>query len=78
MKIAPDLADADVDEIADLAVELGLAGIVATNTTVSRDGLSTPGVERTRQRRHLRAAGGAREPPRCCDGSTAGSATGWR
>lgn len=44
VKIAPDLSDADVDEIADLAVELGLAGIVATNTTVSRDGLSTPGV----------------------------------
>ena len=45
VKIAPDLADSDIDEIADLAVELGLAGIVATNTTVSRDGLSTPGVD---------------------------------
>ncbi len=45
VKIAPDLSDSDVDEIADLAVELGLAGIVATNTTVSRDGLSTPGVD---------------------------------
>jgi dihydroorotate dehydrogenase len=44
VKIAPDLADTDIDEIADLAVELGLAGIVATNTTVSRDGLNTPGV----------------------------------
>jgi dihydroorotate dehydrogenase len=44
VKIAPDLSDADVDEIADLAVELGLAGIVATNTTISRDGLHTPGV----------------------------------
>jgi dihydroorotate dehydrogenase len=45
VKIAPDLSDDDVDEIADLAVELGLAGIVATNTTVSRNGLTTPGVE---------------------------------
>lgn len=45
VKIAPDLSDQDVDEIADLAVELGLAGIVATNTTISRDGLATPGVE---------------------------------
>ncbi|MDZ4266559.1 MAG: quinone-dependent dihydroorotate dehydrogenase, partial [Mycobacterium sp.] len=45
VKIAPDLADGDIDAIADLAVELGLAGIVATNTTVSRDGLKTPGVE---------------------------------
>lgn len=44
VKIAPDLAGPDIDAIADLAVELGLAGIVATNTTVSRDGLSTPGV----------------------------------
>jgi dihydroorotate dehydrogenase len=39
VKIAPDLADADVDAVADLAVELGLDGIVATNTTISRDGL---------------------------------------
>lgn len=45
VKIAPDLSDADIDEIADLAVELGLAGIVATNTTISRDGLATAGVE---------------------------------
>lgn len=44
VKIAPDLSDADVDAIADLALELGLAGIVATNTTVSREGLVTPGV----------------------------------
>ena len=45
VKIAPDLADDEIDEIADLAVELGLAGIVATNTTVSREGLITPGVD---------------------------------
>ncbi|MGV0645790.1 quinone-dependent dihydroorotate dehydrogenase [Mycolicibacterium sp. XJ2546] len=45
VKIAPDLSDSDVDEIADLAVELGLAGIVATNTTVSREGLRSPGVD---------------------------------
>lgn len=44
VKIAPDLSDDDVDAIADLAVDLGLAGIVATNTTISRDGLVTPGV----------------------------------
>jgi dihydroorotate dehydrogenase len=44
VKISPDLSDADIDDIADLAVELGLAGIVATNTTVSRDALLTPGV----------------------------------
>ncbi len=45
VKIAPDLSDSDIDQIADLAVESGLAGIVATNTTVSRDGLVTPGVD---------------------------------
>ncbi|MGZ4510418.1 MAG: quinone-dependent dihydroorotate dehydrogenase [Mycobacterium sp.] len=45
VKISPDLSDSDVDDIADLAVELGLAGIVATNTTVARDGLLTPGVD---------------------------------
>lgn len=45
VKIAPDLSDADLDKVADLAVELGLAGIVATNTTVSREGLRTPGVD---------------------------------
>jgi dihydroorotate dehydrogenase len=42
VKIAPDLSDEDVDAVADLAVELKLAGIVATNTTVSRAGLRTP------------------------------------
>lgn len=44
VKIAPDLSDEDVDAVADLAVESGIAGIVATNTTISRDGLTTPGV----------------------------------
>ena len=39
VKIAPDLADPDVDAVADLALELGLDGIIATNTTISRDGL---------------------------------------
>jgi dihydroorotate dehydrogenase len=42
VKIAPDLADADVDAVADLAVELGLDGIIATNTTIGRQGLATP------------------------------------
>lgn len=48
VKIAPDLADEDVDAVADLAVELGLDGIVATNTTIGHDrgpgGLSGPPV----------------------------------
>src|SRR5579875_1271261 len=41
VKIAPDLADGDVDAIADLALELGLDGIIATNTTIARPGLVT-------------------------------------
>ena len=41
VKIAPDLADEDVLAVADLAIELGLAGVIATNTTLSRSGLKT-------------------------------------
>ncbi|NKI43976.1 quinone-dependent dihydroorotate dehydrogenase [Streptomyces physcomitrii] len=43
VKIAPDLADEDIDAVADLALELGLDGIIATNTTIGRAGLSSPG-----------------------------------
>lgn len=42
VKIAPDLADADIEAIADLAIELGLAGVIATNTTIGRENLKTP------------------------------------
>jgi dihydroorotate dehydrogenase len=42
VKIAPDLADDDVRAVADLALELSLDGVVATNTTVSRAGLASP------------------------------------
>ena len=42
VKIAPDLADKDVVSVADLAVSLGLDGIVATNTTLGRNGLRSP------------------------------------
>ena len=45
VKIAPDLADRDVDAIADLAVELGLDGIIATNTTIARPGLASDPAE---------------------------------
>lgn len=45
VKIAPDLTDEQVVKIAGLAVDLGLAGIIATNTTIARDGLvSAPAV----------------------------------
>jgi dihydroorotate dehydrogenase len=41
VKISPDMSDEDIDAVADLALELGLAGIVATNTTLQRENLST-------------------------------------
>lgn len=41
VKIAPDLADEDIDDIADLALRLGLDGIIATNTTIARTNLTT-------------------------------------
>lgn len=42
VKIAPDLADDEVRRICELVVRLGLDGIIATNTTISRDGLRAP------------------------------------
>jgi dihydroorotate dehydrogenase len=39
VKIAPDLADDDVLAVADMALAIGLDGIIATNTTISREGL---------------------------------------
>jgi dihydroorotate dehydrogenase len=45
LKIAPDLADEDIDAIADLALELRLDGIIATNTTIERGGLISDSAE---------------------------------
>ncbi|WP_269939300.1 quinone-dependent dihydroorotate dehydrogenase [Arthrobacter sp. HY1533] len=42
VKIAPDLADEDVADVAALALDLKLDGIICTNTTISRDGLASP------------------------------------
>lgn len=39
VKIAPDVEDEQIDRIAELVVAIGLDGIIATNTTISRDGL---------------------------------------
>lgn len=41
VKIAPDLADEDIEAVAKLAVKLSLAGIIATNTTISRADLKS-------------------------------------
>lgn len=37
VKISPDLSDQDVDAVADLVLDLGLDGVVATNTTIDHD-----------------------------------------
>ena len=42
LKIAPDLTESQLDDIADIVRETGLAGVIATNTTISRTGLKTP------------------------------------
>jgi dihydroorotate dehydrogenase len=58
VKIAPDLADEDVDAVADVALDLRLDGIIATNTTIGRDGLvsNADDIERC-------GAGGLSGPP---------------
>ncbi|PTX57110.1 dihydroorotate oxidase A [Litoreibacter ponti] len=54
LKIAPDLDDDALAEIAEVAVEAKLAGIIATNTTLSREGLRS---------RHRGEAGGLSGQP---------------
>lgn len=54
LKIAPDLDDAGLRDIADLAVETGIDAVIATNTTLSRDGLRS---------RHADEAGGLSGAP---------------
>lgn len=58
VKIAPDLSNNDLDAVADLALELGLDGIIATNTTIDRVNLTTPADEVARL-----GAGGLSGPP---------------
>lgn len=42
LKIAPDLSEAQLDDIVEISREVGLDGLIATNTTISREGLLTP------------------------------------
>ena len=58
VKIAPDLADAEVDAVCGAAAAAGLAGVVATNTTIGREGLATSASELERI-----GAGGLSGPP---------------
>jgi dihydroorotate dehydrogenase len=54
LKIAPDLTGDELAEIAEVALASGVAGIIATNTTLSREGLSS---------RHRGEAGGLSGQP---------------
>jgi len=42
LKIAPDLTEGQIQDIADLVMEIKLDGLVVSNTTISREGLKTP------------------------------------
>ncbi len=54
LKIAPDLNEAELADVAEVALASGLSGIIATNTTLARDGL---------QSRHRGEAGGLSGAP---------------
>ena len=41
LKIAPDLTDSQLDDIVDIVAETKINGVIATNTTISREGLKT-------------------------------------
>lgn len=41
LKIAPDLSDSQLDDIVDIVKDTSIAGVIATNTTISRDGLES-------------------------------------
>jgi dihydroorotate dehydrogenase len=58
VKIAPDLGDAEIEDLLAVIEETGVAGVVATNTTVAREGLAS-------DPRFIRAvgAGGLSGPP---------------
>ena len=44
LKIAPDLTDSQLDDIIDIVGATGIAGVIATNTTIARDGLQAGSV----------------------------------
>jgi dihydroorotate dehydrogenase len=54
LKIAPDLTDEELAQIAEVALATGVSGIIATNTTLARDGLKS---------RHANQAGGLSGAP---------------
>ncbi len=45
LKIAPDLTNEQLDDILEIVLQTGINGVIATNTTISREGLNTPATE---------------------------------
>ncbi|QJD94444.1 quinone-dependent dihydroorotate dehydrogenase [Mucilaginibacter robiniae] len=43
LKIAPDLTNEQLDDIVDIVLQTGIAGLIATNTTINRESLQTNG-----------------------------------
>jgi dihydroorotate dehydrogenase len=41
LKIAPDLTNEQLDDVVEIVLETGIAGLIATNTTLSREGLQS-------------------------------------
>ena len=64
LKIAPDLAWEDIEAILTLTQTHGISGIIATNTTISREGLATAVVERTGKSPQDEAGGLSGKPVR--------------
>ncbi|AFZ60852.1 quinone-dependent dihydroorotate dehydrogenase [Anabaena cylindrica FACHB-243] len=69
VKIAPDLEWSAIADIITLAKTYKLAGIIATNTTISREGLKTQLIEKTGKSPQEEAGGISGKP--LCDRSTA-------
>ncbi|MNJ98335.1 Dihydroorotate dehydrogenase [compost metagenome] len=42
LKIAPDLTNEQLDDIVEIVMQTGIAGVIATNTTIDRSGLKSP------------------------------------
>jgi dihydroorotate dehydrogenase len=42
LKIAPDLSEEQISDVIEIVIETGIEGVIATNTTISREGLQEP------------------------------------
>lgn len=47
VKLAPDLTDDELDDALDAILRTGMDGVIATNTTISRNGISSPIAQET-------------------------------